>query len=118
MKKDVLRKLMLNFKKKGVTEFRVNGFDKQIPRSVSFKGNRKSFTPDMVAIYENKRDLFSVENKILKSDLPDLIAKWILFGLEARRYGGNFYLVVDEKHSEQCQDIIKSKQLSVELLTY
>ena len=118
MKKDILKNLMSKFKKKGADKFKVGVPGKEQPQALSFNGNRKKFTPDMVAIYENKRDLISVEPKILKAELPNLIAKWILFGLEARRHGGDFYLVVEKKHLKKCKEIIESKRLSAELLTY
>lgn len=118
MKKDILKNLMSKFKKKGADDFKVNAFGKDEPRALYFNGNRKKFTPDMVAIYGDKKDLISVESKILKSELPNLIAKWILFGLEARRHGGDFYLVVEKKHSDQCKEIIETKRLQVELMTY
>lgn len=118
MKTDIVEKLIQRFRKDGAREFRSILKNSKSPQKLAFKGNRKMFMPDLVVIYQNKRDLISVESKIVKSQLPDLIAKWILFGLEARRYGGNFYLVVAEKNSKKCREIIQSKQLSAEILTY
>ncbi|MBD3636426.1 MAG: hypothetical protein HUJ25_03715 [Crocinitomicaceae bacterium] len=117
MKSDIIKNLIKKEEKKGVKELRVGGYGKQKPRSLGFNGNRKTFTPDLVALYEDRRDLFSVENKVVKSNIKDLIAKWILFGLEARKHGGRLYVVVPEKDRKKCEEIIEQKQLSAELIT-
>jgi len=118
MDKEILDRVKSKVDDRNVIEFRSKSGKDKGPRSLSLNGSRKLFTPDFVALYKNKRDLFSIEKKILKTDLPNLIAKWILFALEARKHGGDFYLVVSEKNSDQCRQIIKSKQLSVQLITY
>lgn len=103
-------------KKKDITEVRSVSGDGKKPRLLSFKWAQKSYTPDVVAIYDDKKDLFSVEGKISKRTISDTIAKWILFSLEARRHGGKFYLVVPSNEMDYCKEIIKDKQLSANLM--
>ncbi|UKN01394.1 hypothetical protein K6119_16835 [Paracrocinitomix mangrovi] len=118
MNKDILTNIISNLKKKGAKEIRSGSGNSKKPNALTFNGTRKTFTPDVVALYEDKRDIFSIENKIVKANISDLIAKWILFGLEARKHNGSFYLVVSKENSAKCQDIIDSKKLSAELITY
>lgn len=117
MKKDTIQKLKEKLKRNGANSIQTSLGKTDKPSSLSFKGGRKSYMPDIVAEFENKTDLFSIEHKISKSGWPDLISKWILFGLEARKNGGHFYVVVSKDNSKQCKEIIAAKRLSAELIT-
>lgn len=117
MNKEILEKIKKEVKSKEVIEWRSKDSKTKQPKSFGLNGSRKTFTPDLVAVYENKQDLFAVENKIVKAELPNLISKWILFGLEARKARGNFYVVVAKKYADQCKALIESKQLSAEVIT-
>lgn len=117
MKRDTIQNIKNNLSAKGANLIRTSLGKTDHPRSISYKGGRKSYTPDIVAEYDNKCDLFSVEHKIKKTQWKDLVSKWILFGLEARRRGGRFYVVVNESNAKKCRDIIASKGLSAHLIT-
>lgn len=115
-KQKILDRLTASLKKKGAKQIRSVQDENVDPRSLSFKWNKKKYTPDVVAIYPDKKDIFCVESKINKSNIPDLISKWILFGLEARKNNGKFFLIVPPEKQKYCQELIKSKQLSANLL--
>lgn len=117
MKKEFIKKIIQKLNKQDVVDIKVTGEKSKEPRTLEMRGSRKSFKPDVVAEFENKRDIFSVETKLNKSDLPDLITKWILFGLEARKHRGQFYVVVSKDNADKCQQIISSKQLAAQILT-
>lgn len=88
-----------------------------IPRPLAFRGSRKAYTPELVAIYNSRSDLYSIEKDLPKKHISDLISKWILFGLEARNRRGRFYIVSPKKISPEIQSIINDKQLSAEVIT-
>ena len=117
--KNITEKLTASIKKKGAKPLRIRSVqgDRTTPRSLSFKWNKKSFKPDIVAFYPNKRDLFTIEPKINKKNISELISKWILMTIEAKRHGGKFYLVVPPKHVDYCSELIQDKQLRVELIS-
>ena len=115
-KKKIIQRIKTSLKSKNVKEIRTAQSDSNKTRELSYKWNKKKFQPDVVAIYDKKKDLFCVEQKISKKNISDLISKWILFSLEARRSGGKFYLVVPAKHNDYCKEIIEDKKLSANLL--
>jgi hypothetical protein len=117
MKKEKINNLINQLKKNNPLLIQSVVDLENTPRVLAFRGNRSSFTPDIIAIYDHKRDFFAIENKIKKKELPQLISKWILFGLEARKNKGKFYIVTEKKHSEKFQKIIDDKQLSAQLIT-
>lgn len=117
--KSITEKLTKKIKKKGAEPLRIRSVqgNEKTPRSLGFKWNNKTFTPDIVAFYPDKRDLFSIEPKINKKNIPELISKWILMAIEARRHGGKFFLVVPPKHEDYCDELIRDKQIRVELIS-
>ncbi|MEO9533861.1 MAG: hypothetical protein ABJG68_02605 [Crocinitomicaceae bacterium] len=116
MKKDVITRIVANLKKEDVEEVKVKGANENTPNALSYKMAKKSYTPDIVAQYKNRKDYFTVEDKFKKKNLPDLISKWILFALMARRNGGKFYLFVQKEHFKFIESIVKQKHLSLELI--
>lgn len=101
---------------KDCLEVKLKGSRDNAPKPFMFRDSRRSFVPDMVAVYAKKQDFYAIEKKITKELLPNLIAKWILFALEARAKSGQLFLVVSEQDATKCQTIIDKKLLSVELI--
>ena len=96
---------------------KVKGKHQTSPKPLAYNGSRRTFIPDIVAVYPKKHDYYAVEKKITKSNLPELIGKWILFALHARLKSGKFFLIVTgEQDAKRCREIIKTKQLAVELI--
>lgn len=116
MKKEATKELISSLKKKGAQLIKVKANGNESPRAYAFRGSRKTFTPDIVAEYENHQDIFAIESKPKKKELPDLISKWILFGITARNKGGRFYLVVEKDHSSEFEKIVNEKSLSAEII--
>lgn len=118
MTKDHITTLVKELRAKKGVEVLVKGSKGHAPQSLSYNDSRKSFTPDVVAIYAKKKhDFYAFEKNITNATLPELIGKWILFALHARLKSGQFFLVVDgEKNGKRCQAIIDRKQLGVELI--
>lgn len=117
--KAVSEKLINAIKNKGKKPSRIRSVqgNRTRPRSLKFKWHKKTFTPDIVAFYPDKRDLFSIEPKINKKNIPELVSKWILMAIEARRHGGKFYLVAPPKHEDFCNELIEDKKLRIELIS-
>ncbi|MEX1003589.1 MAG: hypothetical protein WDZ35_15835 [Crocinitomicaceae bacterium] len=108
--------LVKKIKDKGGAKIKLKSSKSHSIKSFSYRDSRRSYTPDIVVEYTNKQDYYALEKKITAKLLPDLIAKWILFALEARAKSGKFFLVVTETHAELCRKLIANKQLSVELI--
>ena len=92
----------------------IKGYKK--PGKYSYKGHTKGFYPDVVANYGKHSDVFSVEPKLRKSDLPEVIGKWILLSMEARRLKGEYYIVVPHKEKGDFEEIVESKMIRAEVL--
>ncbi len=117
MTKDQMMKRVVSsssVKKAGDIRSELKGYPK--PRKLSYKGNQKGFYPDVVAEFDAKTDVYCVEPKLRKSDLPEVIGKWILFSMEARKRKGEFYLVVPEKSRDEFDEIVTSKMIRAEIL--
>ncbi|MCB9224437.1 MAG: hypothetical protein R2780_06230 [Crocinitomicaceae bacterium] len=117
MKKEMTKQLINSLQKKGVQMIRQHASGSESPKAYAFRGGRKTYTPDIVAEFENRHDFFAVEDKFRKKDIPDMVAKWILFGVTARNKGGRFYLVVNEDESDKFREIVTEKALSAEIIT-
>ena len=116
MKNKTIENIIQTLKKKDVDQIRSISQGTSDPRPLAYKWSRSSYKPEVVSINNGKKDLYAVENKINKKNISDLISKWILFGLEARKNGGNFYLFVPEKQVDYCQEIINEKRLSAKVM--
>ena len=114
-KSKIIDQIISTAKEKGAQRIAANAKNNEKPDGLGYKGSRVNFVPDVVAYYPNKRDLFSIEEKMTASKLPEMISKWILFSLEARKRKGKFYLMVPEKNEEKFAQIISDKQISAEL---
>lgn len=114
-KTKLIDKIVSTAKEKGAERIAAKTKNTEKPIGLGYKGSRVNFVPDVVAYYPNKRDLFSIEEKMVKSKLPEMISKWILFSLEARKRKGKFYLMVPEKNEASFAQIISEKQISAEL---
>ena len=116
MEKTLLSNLVNTAKKRGATKIKANHRKYERPRSLMYRGHRKKFTPDVVAIQDGKKDFYSIEDKFNKKIIPEIISKWILFSLEARKNRGDLYIAVPESKEEMCQELIDSKQISAQLI--
>jgi len=114
-KTTIIDSIISKAKDKGAERIAAKTKNTEKPEGLGYKGSRISFTPDVVAYYPNRRDLFSIEDKLVKSTLPETISRWILFSLEARKRKGKFYLMVPEKIESKFAEIIDEKQINVEL---
>lgn len=116
MKKEITKEILKKVSAKGAKLVKVKASGEDSPKAYAFRGSRKTFTPDIVAEFENRKDFYAIEEKFRKKDLPDMISKWILFGITARNKGGRFYLVVNKDESHKFEQIVTEKSLSVEII--
>jgi hypothetical protein len=88
------------------------------PQKITFGGhNARAYQPDALAYYENRMDIYAMENELTKKALAKSLGKWILFSLEAKKSRGNFYIVTDKRNLEGLTEIIHSRQITAEILT-
>jgi hypothetical protein len=87
------------------------------PDWLSFGGyNSKKYQPDAVVRYKGYADIYSIENKLSKKVTSDLLQKWILFSLEARKMGGMLYLIIDDVVSDEAIEILAQKKIRAEVI--
>ena len=117
-KNDVLKQIVKQAKVKEAVniEATIGGFVS--PKSIRYRNAKNAYTPDVVVSYETKKDIFFIEDRLNKTLLPDMITKWILFSLEARKRKGKFYLMIPEKQKERFEQVIRDKQISAEIRTF
>lgn len=100
----------------GVIEIKSIWGNFEPPRKLAYKNTMRLYPVDIEIIYKNHKDYYAIERNITKAQIPDLIAKWILFSRKAKDASGHFYVVVDETNMSKCQHIIDDKLLDVELM--
>lgn len=116
MTKDEIDAFVDSLKKQSKNKVRVKGTSKTT-KAVSYSSSRSSFSPDVEVDHGNQTDIYEFEKSFAKTKLPEMISKWILFSIQAKKYSGVFYLVVDESTRLKFEKIVREKQLSVEVLS-
>ncbi|UKN02331.1 hypothetical protein K6119_02200 [Paracrocinitomix mangrovi] len=102
-------------KKEGVI-IRQRGSKSLPTKALNYKNSNVFHIPRLVAEYENSTDFYEFENNYTNSRLNELILKWILFSVRAKLLSGKFYLVVNEGDRLKFSQIIREKQLEIELI--
>ena len=97
-------------------KLQIKGSRENAPRSIHYYNSKKQFVPDIVAIYKDKKDFYSIEKEFNENDISMLTFKWILFSAEARKTSGTFFLVLDKSNAAACKKIISHKVLEIELI--
>jgi len=115
-KSEVINELIKQFNKNNVTSIEVAKKGYLAPKSIGFKNARSSFKPDIIVGYGNKKDYYSIEERFSKSQLSEMISKWILLSLEARKNKGKLFVVVPEKLQNSFDSLIQDKQISAKIL--
>jgi len=118
MPKNIMDNLKKLAKKNGAIKIEAVGDKNNTPAPYQYNGTRKNFIPDMAVTFEDRVDLFSIENSTAKKHMPEMILKWILFSLEARKKGGDFYIAVVKGKEDVFKEIIESKMISAEVITF
>lgn len=79
-------------------------------------GRRGSFSPDAVVQYDGSSDFFAIEGELTKANTPELIYKWILFSMEAKKLKGKLFIVVAKNKEHEYSHLIGWKQIDATLL--
>lgn len=117
MTNDDINNFVAKLRKDKKNQVSVKGSSTNPTKSYSFNSSRSSHYPYMEVENDNRTDLYEFEKTFAKTKLPELIGKWILFSIHAKRKFGDFYLVVDDKSKHQFSKIISDKKLDIELIT-
>ena len=86
------------------------------PRPIRYYNSKNYFTPDILMIFNDKRDFYTIEKAVNADVISELTFKWILFSSEARKNNGQFYLIIDKDKSDYCKKVIADQQLEIELI--
>ena len=117
MTSEDIKKFVEKIRKDKNNTVRTKGSQTNQTKALSFNGSRSSHYPYLEVDHGKQTDFYEFEKSFAKSKLPDLISKWILFSIHAKRNLGDFYLVVDDKSKKQFDKIITEKKLDLEILT-
>lgn len=116
MKKiEILKNLVKKVEKKKPEELFAKVQGVPSPEKMGYKGSNASHVPDIVARYEHGEDIYMVEEKYTKNALSEMLSRWLLFSMEARKRKGKFYLFVPEKHLKDIKEVLDRKQIVLEL---
>jgi len=80
-------------------------------------GKRGSFTPDAVIRYEEQADFFTIEEELTKANMSEVIYKWILFSMEAKKLKGKLFLVVPKNKEFEYNNLLEWKQIDATVLS-
>jgi len=77
-------------------------------KTLVWKKDDKGYTPDIIAEFDDgKRNIYEIElNGDINTD------KWKLFSAYARKYKGEFFIVLPEDNMEEVKEAIKSNQIT------
>ncbi len=112
----LLKKAIDHIKKTKANTIKADTAGYTKPDKIKVTGFNKSLFPDAEAHYDKRVDLYCVEPKMIKNDLPDSIGRWIFMSIEARKFGGNLYIVIPEGHKDKYQAILTQKSISAEVM--
>lgn len=113
-----IKELIEKIKASEPIKLNIKGVKNNTPRPIHYHNSRKQYIPSVVARFEGKRDIYEFEDDITEKEISELTFKWILFSSEARKFGGKFYLVINEAHSALCESVIRDKQLEIKLIEF
>ena len=112
--------LILSMASKGKSvkiEMQTSSHKKPRNYAIGYSGGRRgSFTPDAVIQYEESTDFFTIETELTKANSSELIYKWILFSMEAKKLKGKLYILVSKNKEFEFQHLLGWKQIDATLL--
>jgi hypothetical protein len=117
MTSEEIKKFTEKIRKDKNNRLRIKGSQTNPTRAFSYNGSRSSHYPAMEVDHGRQTDVYEFEKSFAKSKLPELISKWILFSIHAKRKSGDFFLVVDDKSKHEFNKIIADKKLDIQLIT-
>ena len=117
MNEKIIKGFVAEIEKSSPLKLKVKGHRYNPPRPVHFYGSKRNYIPDIeVTFANNKRSFYIFESEVKEDDISQLLFKWILFSSEAKKMSGKFYLVINKADAKYCEEVIRDKQLDVELV--
>ncbi len=95
----------------------VNDKEHEPPRKIAFARGMKLVSADLHLVQKGKEDLFCAEIKLTQKTGADAVSRWIFLSVEARKMGGELFIVVEKANEKEVIDILTSKQIGAEVLT-
>ncbi len=87
------------------------------PAPLRMNGSQKICDIHIMAEYDKKTDIYTIELELKRSTLSERIGKWIFLSIHARSNKGAFYLVTQPKFKESFIEILKSKKIDAEVIS-
>jgi len=119
-KQNARKAILKEIDEKSATEIMMTGGPEYPdPSKYSYNGgfgNSRQFMPYAVIKYADRTDIFTVEPSVAKKNIPEVMQRCILFSSEARKNGGDLYIVVEEGKSEDFERLLTSKMINATLL--
>lgn len=97
-------------------KLQISGSENNKPAPIGFSRSEVKFTPDIVADFAHKKDIYAIEKKISDQNIQLKVSKWILFAAEARKAFGTFFLIIPKSKVAYLQKIIAEKKLDIKLI--
>lgn len=101
---------------KNLLKIVVNSVKKKNSKYYKFAWEKERHQPDLEAIYEHKKDLFSIETAFNKKLSKNYLKKWLLLSNVAHAHGGTFYVITGYKNYAYCKKLMKENNLVAQLI--
>lgn len=116
MKDDLVAQFIKELKKEKNVKVRKRGDINSPTIGFSFNHSSKSYFSSLEVVYSNHTDIYEFENKFKKDDLNELITKWIMLSIQAKRLSGVLYLVVYRKFKHEFNKVLLEKKIDAEIV--
>lgn len=98
-------------KPKSIHAKHVTGYE--MPAKVMIRGKKDGYVPDIEVEYDKETTVYEIE---LQKEMQ--VDKWRTFSLYAKRFNGNFYLVVPDYLKEPIKKEIEEKEINAGVLYF
>ena len=110
-KTNAFNKILSIAKNEKATEVMANAAGHTKPPKLSANFFNKTYVPDAVLKYQDHTDFYLVETQMNKKEIPDKISRWIMVSSEARRLGGELFIMAAESVAGKIRDLLQAKMI-------
>lgn len=116
-KQKIIKRVKQTLKEeKNLLKIVVNSVKKKNPKYYKFAWENDKFKPDIEAVYENRKDLFSIETSFNRKLSKNYLKKWLLLSNVAHSNGGTFYVITGYKNYSYCKKLIKENNVVANII--
>ena len=116
MTKKEIDQFVTELKKDDSNTIRVKDDNNNPTKKLNYRNTNVSFAPSIEVEHGKQTDVYEFEKSYSVSKLNELITKWILFSIRAKKLSGKCYIVVKAKDAVKFNKIIREKSLDIEVI--